>query len=122
MMIVGGCHRTILDLCSYRASNVNLVGITFHNVLLSLNVIGSPSLSVIQVAADHLVGLPRAGSRRRPPSRCALPLITLHHFTNPRWLEAMGGWLHPGTPHRFARFAAYAVAWGTCPAWPEGIV
>ena len=48
MMIVGGCHRTILDLCSYRASNVNLVGITFHNVLLSLNVIGSPSLSVIQ--------------------------------------------------------------------------
>ena len=26
------------------------------------------------------------------------PMITLHHFTNPRWLEAMGGWLHPGTP------------------------
>jgi beta-glucosidase len=38
------------------------------------------------------------------------PMITLHHFTNPRWLEAMGGWLHPDTPRRFARFATYAVA------------
>jgi beta-glucosidase len=38
------------------------------------------------------------------------PMITLHHFTNPRWLEARGGWLHPETPARFARFAARAVA------------
>jgi len=38
------------------------------------------------------------------------PMITLHHFTNPRWLEAQGGWLHPATPQRFARFAARAVA------------
>lgn len=32
------------------------------------------------------------------------PMVTLHHFTNPRWLEAQGGWLHPETPARFARF------------------
>lgn len=38
------------------------------------------------------------------------PMITLHHFTNPRWLEARRGWLHPATPQRFARFAAHAVA------------
>jgi beta-glucosidase len=38
------------------------------------------------------------------------PMITLHHFTNPRWIEAMGGWLHPSTPQRFARFTAHAVA------------
>jgi beta-glucosidase len=38
------------------------------------------------------------------------PMITLHHFTNPRWLEAQGGWLHPATPQRFARFAEHAVA------------
>jgi beta-glucosidase len=37
------------------------------------------------------------------------PMITLHHFTNPRWLEAQGGWLNPRTIKRFARFAAYAV-------------
>jgi beta-glucosidase len=38
------------------------------------------------------------------------PMITLHHFTNPRWLETQGGWLHPATPQLFARFAARAVA------------
>src|SRR5262245_37075291 len=37
------------------------------------------------------------------------PMITLHHFTNPRWLEAQGGWLNVRTIERFARFAAYAV-------------
>jgi beta-glucosidase len=37
------------------------------------------------------------------------PMITLHHFTNPRWLERLGGWLHADTPVRFARFAARAV-------------
>lgn len=36
------------------------------------------------------------------------PMVTLHHFTNPRWLEAQGGWLHPETPARFARFAERA--------------
>ncbi|GAP07354.1 MAG TPA: glycoside hydrolase family 1 [Anaerolinea thermolimosa] len=35
------------------------------------------------------------------------PLVTLHHFTSPRWLMKMGGWESPETP---ARFAAYAEA------------
>lgn len=38
------------------------------------------------------------------------PMVTLHHFTNPLWLEAQGGWLNPATPGRFARFAGRAVA------------
>jgi beta-glucosidase len=38
------------------------------------------------------------------------PMITLHHFTNPRWLEAQGGWLYPETPRLFARFAERAAA------------
>lgn len=48
-----------------------------------------------------LVSLRRRGIR---------PMVTLHHFTNPRWLEAQGGWLHPAAPERFARFAGHAVA------------
>lgn len=36
------------------------------------------------------------------------PMVTLHHFTHPRWLEAQGGWLHPATPGLFARFAERA--------------
>ncbi|MDR1387892.1 MAG: family 1 glycosylhydrolase [Propionibacteriaceae bacterium] len=34
------------------------------------------------------------------------PLVTLHHFTNPAWLGAMGGWAHPEAPPRFAAYAA----------------
>lgn len=37
------------------------------------------------------------------------PMVTLHHFTDPRWLAARGGWLHPDTPARFARFARRVV-------------
>lgn len=37
------------------------------------------------------------------------PMVTLHHFTNPLWLEARGGWLNPRTPERFARYAAHVL-------------
>jgi len=33
------------------------------------------------------------------------PVITLHHFTSPRWLAAQGGWAEPAAADRFARFA-----------------
>jgi beta-glucosidase len=33
------------------------------------------------------------------------PVVTLHHFTSPRWLAARGGWADAGTPARFARYA-----------------
>jgi beta-glucosidase len=47
------------------------------------------------------------------------PMVTLHHFSNPRWLEQKGGWLHPHTPRLFARFAAHAAtAFGDlCDLW-----
>ncbi len=32
------------------------------------------------------------------------PMVTLHHFSLPRWLAARGGWMDPGTPARFARY------------------
>jgi beta-glucosidase len=37
------------------------------------------------------------------------PMITLHHFTHPLWIEARGGWLHPDTPRRFGRYVRYVV-------------
>lgn len=43
-------------------------------------------------------------------SRGITPMVTLHHFTNPRWLEQKGAWLHPETPARFARFCEHVVA------------
>jgi beta-glucosidase len=32
------------------------------------------------------------------------PMVSLHHFTNPIWIEDDGGWLNPKTVDRFARF------------------
>jgi len=32
------------------------------------------------------------------------PVVTLHHFTSPRWLAACGGWEDAATPSRFARY------------------
>lgn len=42
--------------------------------------------------------------------RGIIPMVTLHHFTNPRWFEAQGGWLNPTAPARFARFTTRAVS------------
>ncbi len=33
------------------------------------------------------------------------PMLTLHHFTNPLWLEDMGAWSHKDSPDIFLEFA-----------------
>ena len=38
-----------------------------------------------------------------------MPLVTLHHFTSPRWVAADGGWEEPRTAERFARFCERAM-------------
>lgn len=37
------------------------------------------------------------------------PLVTLHHFTNPRWLAAKGGWENPHVVQWFRRYAEWVV-------------
>ncbi|NDJ84808.1 MAG: glycoside hydrolase family 1 protein, partial [Chloroflexi bacterium] len=37
------------------------------------------------------------------------PMVSLHHFTNPMWLEEEGGWLSSAVVDRFARWAEVAV-------------
>lgn len=32
------------------------------------------------------------------------PIVTMHHFTSPRWLMRFGGWADAETPERFARY------------------
>jgi len=36
------------------------------------------------------------------------PTVTFHHFTNPRWVAAEGGWEDPATADRFAAFCGRA--------------
>jgi beta-glucosidase len=35
-----------------------------------------------------------------------LPVVTFHHFTNPRWIAADGAWENPATAPRFERYCA----------------
>lgn len=37
------------------------------------------------------------------------PMVTLHHFTNPIWLEEMGGWLNPEVVAYFPRYVEQVV-------------
>jgi beta-glucosidase len=47
-----------------------------------------------------------------------LPVVTFHHFTNPRWVAAAGGWEEPAPADRFARFCERAAAHlGDLVAW-----
>lgn len=38
------------------------------------------------------------------------PVVTLNHFTTPRWFAGAGGWANEEAPQHFARFAAAASA------------
>jgi beta-glucosidase len=37
------------------------------------------------------------------------PMVTLHHFTSPRWLMKLGGWTGQETPARFARYCEFVM-------------
>jgi beta-glucosidase len=37
------------------------------------------------------------------------PIVCLHHFTNPRWFEEKGAFLHPDAPALFERFTRHVV-------------
>ncbi|TCP88017.1 aryl-beta-glucosidase [Sphingomonas sp. PP-CE-1A-559] len=37
------------------------------------------------------------------------PIVTLCHFTTPRWFAARGGWTHDGSPELFARYCDHVI-------------
>lgn len=38
------------------------------------------------------------------------PMVTLHHFSSPKWLPALGGWESEETPDRFAAYCRVVMA------------
>ena len=57
-----------------------------------------------RAAMDHYVGMVAALRERGME-----PLVTLHHFSNPLWIENDGGWTNPETIRRFERFVRTVV-------------
>ena len=43
-------------------------------------------------------------------SRGIEPMVTLHHFTNPIWFSASGGWVKPGSVKRFLLYCDFVVS------------
>ncbi len=39
------------------------------------------------------------------------PIVTLHHFTNPGWFAARGGWMHPASPGMFDAYVRKTVGY-----------
>ena len=37
------------------------------------------------------------------------PIVTMHHFTSPKWLIEQGGWENPETVEKFAAYCSYVV-------------
>ena len=62
---------------------------------------GEFSTSAIQHYAEVLQALRARGME---------PVVTIHHFTNPTWIAAAGGWEAPETAERFAVFADRVIA------------
>ncbi len=56
-------------------------------------------------ALDHYRRL-AAGCR----DRGLVPVVTMNHFTLPRWLASDGGWEAKGAPQRFARYCERVIA------------
>jgi beta-glucosidase len=62
---------------------------------------GEFSESAIKHYADVLQALRARGME---------PVVTIHHFTNPTWIAAAGGWETPETAERFAIFVDHVMA------------
>ena len=53
-------------------------------------------------ALDHYVTIIRGAL-----DRGLMPMVTLHHFTNPAWFAESGGWLSESSPGQFDRYVRF---------------
>lgn len=59
-------------------------------------------LNALDRYRDILMAMRDAGIR---------PMVTLHHFTNPTWFAARGGWMHPDAPALFDAYVRKTVSY-----------
>lgn len=58
---------------------------------------------ISRAAVEHYRAMVRGAVERG-----LTPVVTLHHFTSPRWFSELGGWLAPEAPELFASYARTA--------------
>lgn len=92
----GGRWREDFDRMQYLGHNTHRLSIEWSRIQPEPDTIDDAAVLHYQ---EMLQGLQDRGIR---------PMVTLHHFTNPMWLEAEGGWLATSTVDRFVRWVEIA--------------
>lgn len=93
----GGRWREDLDRAAAAGQNAHRLSVEWSRI--------EPSPAVWDEAAlEAYVEIVRGALARK-----LMPMVTLHHFTNPRWVAEQGGWANPNTVPLFERFVRKVV-------------
>lgn len=93
----GGRWREDFDRMQYLGHNTHRFSIEWSRIQPQADVIDDEAILKYQ---EMLKGLRDRGIR---------PMVSLHHFTNPMWVEDNGGWLNNSTVDHFVRWTEIAV-------------
>lgn len=93
----GGRWREDFDRMQYLGHNTHRLSIEWSRIEPQPGVIDD---TAIRQYREMLEALRARGIR---------PMVTLHHFTNPMWLEDEGGWVVPSVVERFEHWTQLAV-------------
>jgi beta-glucosidase len=94
----GGRWREDFDRAAETGQNAHRLSVEWSRIEPSPGQIDAEALSAYR---EILHGARQRGLR---------PMVTLHHFTNPRWLQEQGGWTLPEVPALFERYVEATVA------------
>lgn len=92
----GGRWQEDFDRMSYLGHNTHRLSIDWSRIQPTPDAIDDKAIAHYQAMLKNL------------RERNIRPMVTLHHFTNPMWLEEEGGWLASSTVDRFVRWAEIA--------------
>jgi beta-glucosidase len=93
----GGRWREDFDRAAEAGQNAHRLSVEWSRIEPSP---GTTDYEALAAYREILAGARQRGLR---------PMVTLHHFTNPRWFQERGGWANPEAPAFFQRFVEAAV-------------
>jgi beta-glucosidase len=94
----GGRWKQDLDLAAATGQNAHRLSIEWSRVEPSPAVWDESALDVYREIVKGAL------------DRGLMPMVTLHHFTNPLWVAEQGGWLNPEIVPRFERYVRKVVS------------